>query len=747
MPTYDFENAELPPRLIHEQLRAHDKRMRDGRDDWAMFKETYLTKYWRHVRGYLPDKEIKNGNIDVEVNRLWGVLTSYLSSLYPRASRTVLSPDPAGSGDPVKAELAINRWLGANHIHQRIMSGLRQALLYPGCGAKIGYTPGTGSPLDRVWVRIIPWWELVLDSDVGDPEDERFRGHVYYKPLVEVEREYGLENLKGTERTDFLSKAEALGRKAGTRYDKSKAESDNAAFVRVLELCHMRDTIEDENDPNIVYQGRLEIYILGQGELSREPVWMGPMPFANADGTPLPHVSPLIFNHEPEFPLRGIAHSRRLMPQIKELNSYRSWMAMATRKDTRQYVTRKGTFGSDELTSLTEGHDGLILEVEQGFERPLADAILPIPTAPISTNIDRYLAQVETDLSRTIGTSPAAQGIVTKATAFEVATVQQYTESEFGMHGAIKDRWLGQVVRIVIRALIAAMQDSGDSAGAFDRTESIVGEAEALPDIDAIGDDDGGLPQVAEATDDEPDSEELEAQAKRSTVDEFSVSQSPMVDDDLAPDLGTEQTGPDSYVVQQEALRLRERDEIITVTSEDLDGEFEINFVEGGRTPLTDAAMQQNLVALMEPYMALWQTAQKGGPGGVFAKSYMKVIAERFDFPKDLHPEELEARAAEAEEEQKEEQAQQPPPQQAQPQQPPQQPPPQQAPPGQPPMPTPQDLAALAQMPPEQALAVLREVYANDPEMMALLAEMESLPPERQAEMLQTIAGGAGAPV
>ena len=62
-------------------------------------------------------------------------------------------------------------------------------------------------------------------------------------------------------------------------------------------------------------------------------------------------------------------------------------------------------------------------------------------------------------------------------------------------------------------------------------------------------------------------------------------------------------------------------------------------------------------------------------------------------------------------------------------------------------MPTPQDLAALAQMPPEQALAVLREVYANDPEMMALLAEMESLPPERQAEMLQTIAGGAGAPV
>lgn len=744
MPSYDFENSELPPRLVHEQLKAHDKRMTDGRDDWALYKETYLTKYWKHVRSYLPNKDIKDSSIDVEVNRLWGVISSYLSALYPRASRTVLSPDPSGNGDPAKAELSVNRWLGANHIHQRIMSGLRQALLYPGCGAKIGYTPGTGSPLDRVWVRVIPWWELVLDSDVGDPEDERFRGHVYYKPLVEVEREYGLENLKGTGRTDFLSKSESLGRKSSSRHGRDKAESDNEAFVRILELCNLRDTIEDENDPSIVYHGRLEIYILGQGELSREPVWMGPMPFANADGTPLPHLAPLIFNYEPEFPLRGIAHAARLMPQIKELNSYRSWMAMATRKDTRQYVTRKGTFGSDELTSLTEGHDGLILEVEQGFERPLSDAILPIPTAPISTNIDRYLAQVESDLNRVTGTSPAAQGIVTKATAFEVATVQQYTESEFGMHGAIKDRWLGQVVRIVIRALIASMQDSGDSAGAFERTEAIVGEAEALPDIDSIGDDDGGTPIIADASNDEPDSEELESQAERSVVDEFSVSQTPMVDDDLSPDLGVEQTGPDSYVVQQEALQLRERDEIITVTTEDLDGEFEVNFVEGGRTPLTDAAMQQNLVALMEPYMALWQASQKGGAGGVFAKSYMKVIAERFDFPKDLHPEELEARASLEEKDQKKAPAQEPAQQAAQPGQ---QGVPQEQAPGGPPAPNQQDLAALAQMPPEQALMALREVYANDPEMMSLLSEMESLPPERQAEMLQTITGGFGAPV
>jgi hypothetical protein len=47
-------------------------------------------------------------------------------------------------------------------------------------------------------MRVIPWWEMVLDSDVGDSEDERFRGHVYYRPKIEVEEEYGLTDLSGT---------------------------------------------------------------------------------------------------------------------------------------------------------------------------------------------------------------------------------------------------------------------------------------------------------------------------------------------------------------------------------------------------------------------------------------------------------------------------------------------------------------------------------------------------------------------
>ena len=176
--------------MIRDHLKSHDKRMKDGRESFSLAKACYTTSYWKYVQGAKVATDTgKLTDVNVEVNRLWGVLTSYLGALYPRANRSVVGPDPAGVGDPAKAELAANSWLSSSKIHHRVMSGLRQSLLYPGCAAKIGFYPGHGNPLDRVWLRIIPWWETVLDADVGDAEDERFRAHVYYRPKDEVEKE------------------------------------------------------------------------------------------------------------------------------------------------------------------------------------------------------------------------------------------------------------------------------------------------------------------------------------------------------------------------------------------------------------------------------------------------------------------------------------------------------------------------------------------------------------------------------
>ena len=791
---------QITPKLVHQFVRSHDKNARKNRKDWSLYKHTYMTRYWEYMTGHeMPKGNRRLREVEVEVNRLWGVITSYLSALYPRASRVVLSPDPTGKGDPEKSELAVNRMLSSRKIHERVMTGLRQALLYPGSGMKVGYRHGRGNPMDRVWLRVIPVWEMLLDTEVSDVDDERYRGHLYYRPKAEVEQEYGIEDLNGTRRVDFLSHGDTQTENSKNRRRYESVDDDNN-FVRVLEFCNLVDHYQDPENPNIQYEGRLEIYVLGQGDTSKDPVYVGPLPFVRHDGEPMAHIVPLIFNYEPEFPLRGIPHVKRLMPQFKELNAYRSYMAMATRKDTRQYVTRKGTFNSDEMTLLTEGHDGLILEVDSGYERPLSDAIIPIQNAPISSNIQSYLANVEVDLERVIGTSPAARGIVTKATAYEVETVQQYTESEFGLHAAIKDQWLANLTELMLRCLIACMQDDGDSGGAYEAQKVDVAEVGATPQEDQSDANEGPVEQetfdkakikglaemigvdindedfkdlASKITDkreiDDMTEEELnllgstlagrtgdvekagdereQEQAELALVQNTASAQEPFVDEDVVPGLGVFES-EDGHQVRQETIMLRDRNDQIVVSVEDLDANFEISFVEGGRTPLSDAAMQQNLVALLEPYSILWDTANKGGPTGVFAKNYMKVLAERFDLPKDLHPEELDAELEQQAEEEKAEakpkKQQASPPEEA----PPEEAPPEEAPPEEGPVeeapaeggPTPEQLLAqIAEMPPEEALAALRQLLGDSPEITQVLEQIEAMPPEEQGPAIQQL--------
>ena len=721
----DYSGDQIPPKFIHEQLRAHDKMMRDKRNQWALTKACYTTNYWKHVRhrNYTGKQhQTRDNEINVEVNRLFGIITSYMSSLYPRSQRAIVMPDPNGIGDSMKAELALNRFMESSRIHHRIMTALRQALLYPGCGAKVGYYAGRGNPLDRVWMRVIPWWEMVLDSDVGDSEDERFRGHVYYRPKKEVEEEYGLTDLAGTNRDDFL-RVGYTGKDSGSAKNRSypkqdKNQSDNTNFVRVLEICNLKDTYEDKQNPGILYQGRLEIYVLGQGKKSHKPVYVGPLPFAEVDGRPMSHIVPLIFNHEPEYPLRGLAHADRILPQIQELNSYRSFMAMATRKDTRQYITRKGTFGADEMTDLTEGHDGLILQLEQDYDRPISDAIVPLQNTPISSNIDGYMALVENDLDRNLSLSPSARGIVTKATAFEVQAVQQYTESEFGMHASIKDEWLTAVLKVVLRALISSMQDLGDSAGAYENQDVQLAEVGATTDEQA--------PEIQVDGEEQQDQEASGAeQLAAAQEQEDDAEQQPYVSEDSIE--GYEKDEKEEGKVEADVLVLRDRREFVDVSVEDLDADFGVTFLEGGGAPMDEAVQQQNLLGLLEPYTALWNTAQQGGPMGFMARTYMKTMAEKFNLPKDLHPDELDSKMAEEGEDQKAPQEAAPPPEGAEA---PGAPPAGQAPP---------DLSDLAQLPPQEAIAAMRDIFADDAEMNQVLDQLETLPPEQQSQMISQI--------
>ena len=145
-----------------EQVRAHDKEMREKQPRMALAKASYITRFWEWVEGERAeqtDAPFRLGRLDrIQVNRIKPAISGYLNSLYPRRMKVVYGPDPAGTGDPELAELVMNRWFNSNNVRDRILLSSRQALLYPGAGAKVGYDPGTASAIDRCWIRAFPYW-------------------------------------------------------------------------------------------------------------------------------------------------------------------------------------------------------------------------------------------------------------------------------------------------------------------------------------------------------------------------------------------------------------------------------------------------------------------------------------------------------------------------------------------------------------------------------------------------------------
>jgi len=735
----EFKDDHLSPSAILNHVGMHDKEMRDKQPRMALAKASYITRFWEWVEGERAeqtDAPFRLGRLDrIQVNRIKPAISGYLNSLYPRRMKAIYGPDPAGTGDPELAELVMNRWFSSNNVRDRILLSSRQALLYPGAGAKVGYDAGTSSAIDRCWVRAFPYWELVLDREAHDWDDARFIGHVYYRPKHEVEDEYGLPELTGVSRVDYLDST-ALG---GHDDKKSKtnrqnvADEDKTHFVRVIEVCNLVDEIEDESDPSIRYKGRLEIYVLDQGTMSTKPVYMGPMPFSNPDGTPLPHISPLIFEHEPEYPYRGLAYVEQLLPQQMELNSYRSYMSQASRKDSRQYVTKKGVLDSETKTMLMDGEEGLVVEVDEEYQGGLADVIHPISHGAISSNIRNYMEIVERDLERNMTLSPAALGVVTKATAEEVRAVEAHTESEYGRHAEARDRWLEQLLKIAIRAICAAMQDRGDSEGAYEHTED---EAASAVDAD-IPQGDIQEPSEEEAKQAVEDAQEdlgIDEEDQDQMVEAEKVSEG-TADADVRAEPFPYTATP---IEPEQVLHLFDANgELREITVADLDSEFTVGFTETGRSPMQDQEIKSNLVSLMEPYFMLLEMSGKGGVAGAAAKAYLEAMHDRFELPPSLSIEAVEF-AAQSE---PQPEAQQPP-EGAPP--PGGAPPPEGAPAGGGVSPETQQeviqiLQQAAQLPPDQGLQVLAELFKSDPELSEIIQEAMNMPPEAQAQIVQKI--------
>ena len=644
----------LTPEVVRDFVTAHNKRVDRRRSRWRRQKAAYMTDWWKH-HGNLTQGKMSDipTQIQVETNRMYGAIETMVASVYPKADRVVVGTGPSEGGEPSKAEMVINQWLHLNRTHLRVVSAIRQAFLYDGAGIKIFVEDGASTPIDRVKFRVIPWWELLLDNDCYDEDDARFIGHIYTRPKVEVEKQFGLTELKGQPRSDFLAGAQETNRQNAQSYLQSSgpnasASFDNQAFVRVLELVNYADDHESG------YKGRLDIYILDQGSEYDEPIRKLPIPFAKRSGAPLSHIQPLIFKSEPEYPYRGYSHAQRIYPQCQELNVIRSYKANTTRRDARMWATIDGLLSDDDKTMMTAGVDGLVISIDPNklSGRNIADVLVPLRQNPISPNIDNWSRESEMDLQRAQGPiTPNAYGQAMNTSATEVLAIKDYSDSEMGQLAAVKDGWMSSFCQVFLRALIAAMVSPADSIGGKKDTEYGEGDSEERAELLDSGET-SGFPGQEENEEDEKsqdsdnvpleEGEDSEPAADAEPDDAESDDADDAESDDAEPGEDKEELKAES--IPPDVISLRKGVDLIEITVDDLDGDFIIEIANGRQTPFSESATRQALLQLSKPMLELWSMVQEGGPAAGMARAQMVAFVEKFDLPPDMHPDALESK-------------------------------------------------------------------------------------------------------
>lgn len=594
-PTNPPPREYFPKQRIRTIVRDFDARMNRHKDHMGLVDATYRTRFWTYFAGYTTRTAtgasgaqawMLNG-FEVEVNRLRKTLRTYLGDLYPKGARVHLEADPHGRGDPEISRAVLNEWWKKRGNFMTTNDAAAMALAFPGSGFKVGFDKGDQSPLQRVWLRAVPPWELVLDLDVTSVEDERYRGHVYQAEVLDVIERYPKlrkMGLKGSPRRDFF---DGFGTTVGSEtptgpmdpeYQREGATGD---FVRVLEFNNLRDFYEYPDGSRV--KGRLEVWVLDQNEaISGCPIYCGPLPFEDADGTPLPNVVPLTLDREIAYPFRAIGAMDQMMPQQVELNMMRTFGAQDVRRNARKFQYEDGAISDEELAKLNNGVD------MQGVKRaPNVDparALSMIPNQPIAADTLQYTAVVERDLAGQTGPSANAQGKAVNTTAFEAELIQKHVEAELAYHGQLLIDALVAVTQLVQAAILLAAMTPLDSAGG------------GGPSVDVVAVD-GGEPVG-----------EVEA-----TVTEERHAFRPFV--------------------------IRSGGQTFEVTEDALIGNFGITFVDAETTPVNRQARLQFLTGPgMDQYMKWWDLVQKGGPMAMLAKASMRVVADTMNLPRDMHP-------------------------------------------------------------------------------------------------------------
>lgn len=418
--------------LIQTVLAEHTNFYDDCRGELRKYRDAYESKFW-------DSNLYDDAMIRVETADAFSYVEGFIASLFSRQPAVVVAKDSASlTGDAQLSQALVNRFLFEKREQIEIAS--RLALIYPSAFLKLSPTQ-SDDILEKVAIRALPAWEVIVDHDASSWSEQRYCGHTYYLPLSEAKELYGNKKFSPIPKNDYFITNRP------SHYDgKDYNLPDEYLYIQIVEFydfAYDRLCIWSPNWKN------------GEELLVKEQI-----PLRTYDDKPMSPMCPLYYARKPEKPMIGLSAVSRVYDQFYEKNILRTYWANAVRRDSRQYLYKEGTMDEEALAKITAGIDGAMIPID---EPTLEGVIKQVGVEPISTNFDRYLAQIEQDINRGSILAPFSRGEATKATATEITALAQYSASEIGKLARERDAAIENISRTYLR-IIALLTEEGEIA-------------------------------------------------------------------------------------------------------------------------------------------------------------------------------------------------------------------------------------------------------------------------------------------
>lgn len=412
-------------RMIREILAGHKDHWQNQEPQMRQLRQIYLTRFY-------DDKSISDTSVRVETSDAYAFIESYIASLFEKSPSVEVDSMTTTSEDVEITRASVNGWLSDNR--KALENGSRLALIFPMSFFKI--SPRVSQdPLARVSIRAIEPWNIILDRDADLWEEQRFVGHHYYMTLAEARRIHGAKKYSPVSKPQYFEDGK-------TTEGSYNSLPDSMKYIEVVEFYDLEEDMLYIFSPNIKTTG---------GFLDKSKI-----PLRTYDDQPLVPIAPLYYSRQPDRPMDGYSTLSRVYDQLFEKNIMRTFWANAVRRDSRQYLYREGTIDEESLAKISSGQDGAMIPVD---EQSLDGIIRTVPVEPMSSNFERYLQAIESDINRGSIISPNVRGEATRATATEITALAQYTASEIGRMARERDEAIEDIANIFVRMLVYTLDE------------------------------------------------------------------------------------------------------------------------------------------------------------------------------------------------------------------------------------------------------------------------------------------------